>query len=219
LAQNNAFENPYFVALRDGTFAREDFVETQIQFFHAVSFFNRPLAALAAGIPDAQRRMGVVRNIWEEHGEGEHSLFHEVTFLQLLERLDGITRADVHRRFLWPEVKTFNTTLMGAAATDTYRVGAACLGIVERMFADISAWIGQGMVDRGWLAEDQVVHYRKHQELDVRHAEDLLAVVRPEFDGGFERRYEIAVGLRMGALCFNQLFEGLHRARERRIFI
>ena len=40
--------NPYFSALRDGSFARDDFLETQIQFYFAVVFFSRPMAALGS---------------------------------------------------------------------------------------------------------------------------------------------------------------------------
>ena len=40
--------NPYFASLADGSFSREDFIETQIQFLFAVVFFSRPMAVLAA---------------------------------------------------------------------------------------------------------------------------------------------------------------------------
>ncbi len=46
-------KNPYFVNLRNGEFSKDDFIETQIQFYSAVIFFSRPLAALAAKIPTA----------------------------------------------------------------------------------------------------------------------------------------------------------------------
>ena len=43
-------ENPYLRALADGSFEREDFIETQIQFLHAVVYFSRPMAVLATGV-------------------------------------------------------------------------------------------------------------------------------------------------------------------------
>ena len=58
-------QNPYFTALRDGSFDKEDFIESQIQFFFAVVFFSRPMAILAAKIPTTDLRMEVVRNVWE----------------------------------------------------------------------------------------------------------------------------------------------------------
>ena len=65
LKETNPQMNPYFVSLRNGTFDKDDFVETQIQFYFAVVFFNRPMAAIAAKIPEAELRLEVIRNVWE----------------------------------------------------------------------------------------------------------------------------------------------------------
>ena len=81
-------ENPYFTALHDGSFEREDFIETQIQFYMAVIFFSRPMAAVAARIPSAERRVEVVRNIWEEHGEGHARGGHAI--LVVSRRVEGV---------------------------------------------------------------------------------------------------------------------------------
>ena len=41
LAEAKAAENPYIVSLRDGSLSKEDFIESQIQFYFAVIFFSR----------------------------------------------------------------------------------------------------------------------------------------------------------------------------------
>ena len=87
LKETNVWMNPYFKSLREGTFDFDDFVETQIQFYFAVVFFNRPMAALAAKIPTSELRLEVIRNVWEEHGEGSPALMHEQTFTAFLDRL------------------------------------------------------------------------------------------------------------------------------------
>ena len=215
LAEAHVERNPYLVALRDGELSKADFAETQIQFYSAVTFFSRPMAAVAAKIPDAKQRVEVLRNVWEEHGEGAVRDQHGTTFLTFLERLDGITEQDVAARVMWPEVRHFNTMLTGACVMDEYLVGVAVLGMIERMFADISAWIGNAVVERGWIPRDRLVHYTLHAELDVRHAADFFDVLRPAWCGGAER-YTIEQGLRLGAYAFMTLYEGLHRARNRR---
>lgn len=149
LSDENYSENPYFVNLSNGQFEKSDFVETQIQFYFAVVFFSRPMAALAAKIPTPEQRIEVIRNVWEEHGEGRLSDGHGSTFLEFLSRLANVTPEQVERRDLWPEIRIFNTTLSGACVLDNYLVGVSALGIIERMFSDISAWIGQGVVKRG----------------------------------------------------------------------
>lgn len=212
--------NPYFAALRDGSFRREDFIETQIQFHAAVVFFSRPMAALAAKIPDPKLRVEILRNVWEEHGEGNSSLMHGTTFVSFLSRLQGCTtseaEASIARRPLWPEVRSFNTVLVGSCVLDEYLVGTGVMGIVERMFSEISTWIGQGCVDRGFMTSGNMIHYDLHEKIDVRHAADFFHVLAAAWNQGPQQRYEVEQGLRMGAMAFNQLYAGLHQARERR---
>lgn len=213
-------DNPYFRALRDGSLGREDFLETQLQFHAAVVFFNRPMSTLAAKIDDAALRVEIVRNVWEEHGEGEPARMHGATFEAFLGRLAGWSPAEVKtalaRRPLWPEVHAFNTVLVGACAADDPLVGLGTLGMIERMFTEISGWIGRGVVARGWLRAEELVHYDLHEVLDVRHAADFFVVCGASWDRGPRERELVERGMRMGAHVFDQLYEGLHRARARR---
>lgn len=219
LSAHRPDDNPYFVALDDGTFSKDDFLETQIQFYFAVIFFSRPMAAVAAKIPDAALRLEVVRNVWEEHGEGNASIAHGATFSELLSRLGGIGEADIARRALWPEVRAFNTALVGAAVLDEHIVSVGMMGMIERMFADLSARLGRGIVRRGWLEEERMIHYALHEELDVKHAEDFFAILRPTWSARPADRYYVEQGIRLGAYVFDRLYRDLHRARARRAFV
>lgn len=213
-------DNPFFAQLQGGGFSREDFLETQYQFHAAVVFFSRPMAALAAKIPDAALRMPIVRNVWEEHGEGDAARMHGATFVRFLSRLSGLSQADVEgelaRRPLWPEVRAFNTLLVGACVLDDYLVGAGVLGMVERMFGEISSWIGRSVVARGFMTAEHLVHYDVHETLDQRHAADFFAVLHSQWHAGARERYQIEQGLRMGAIAFDQLYARLYRCRDRR---
>lgn len=210
-------DNPYLSSLRDGALTKEDFVETQIQFYYAVVFFSRPMAVLAAKIPSAATRTEILRNVWEEHGEGDARSRHGATFLELLDRLAGIGRDDVESRTLWPELRAFNTTLIGCCALDDWEIGAGCLGIIERMFVDISAWIGQSIAERGWLPKERIVHYSVHEVLDIKHSEDFFATLAPTWEHSKEKRYLINQGLRLGAYAFDRLYRDLFASRLRRV--
>lgn len=216
LKDTNYFENPYFVNLREKTFERADFCETQIQFFYAVIFFSRPMAALAAKIPTPELRLEVLRNVWEEHGEGSLSHGHGTTFLEFLKRLGNVTPDDVYRRGLWADVRIFNTTLSGVSVLDDFIVAVGALGMIERMFSDISAWIGQGVIANGWLAEGEMIHYKLHQELDIKHSEDFFKILDGPFQKSAGNRYLIEQGLRLGATLFNNLYAGLWNSRKTR---
>lgn len=208
--------NPYFTNLMAGTFDKKDFVETQIQFYYAVIFFSRPMAALAAKIPSPELRLEVIRNVWEEHGEGNLRMAHGSTFVELLNRLDGLTHQDVLHRALWPEVRIFNTTLVGVSVHDDFVIGVSAMGMIERMFSDISAWIGQGIVKNDWLTDDKMIHYKLHQELDIKHSDDFFKIVEKAYGTSDEYKYQIEQGLRLGACLFNDMYAGLWRSRQRR---
>lgn len=216
LRDTDYFKNPYFKNLREKTFEKEDFIETQIQFFYAVIFFSRPMAALAAKIPTPELRLEVLRNAWEEHGEGSLTQAHGKTFIEFLRRLSDVSEKDVYLRGLWADVRIFNTTLSGVSVLDDFIIAVGVLGIIERMFSDISAWIGKGVIENGWLAEDEMIHYKLHQELDIKHSEDFFKILEMPFQKSAENRYLIEQGLRLGATVFNNLYSGLWQKRKTR---
>jgi pyrroloquinoline-quinone synthase len=216
LPESNYANNPYFSHLRDLSFDKNDFIETQIQFYFAVTFFPRPMAAAASKAPTHKARLEIMRNVWEEHGEGAESDFHGSSFLKFLERLGGVTEKDVLHRKLWPEVRAFNTTLTGACVMDEYIVGVSVLGIIELMFSNISSWIGQSVVKNGWVNQDNLIHYNVHEKLDVKHAQDFFDVLTPAWNESKENQYLIEQGLRLGAYSFNQLYRGLYDSRGNR---
>ena len=207
--------NPYFEALREGSFEREDFVETQIQFLFAVVFFSRPMMALAGRMPRPEMRLELLHNAHEEHGEGNLSLSHERTFLMLLERL-GVVPEAIERRALWPQVRAFNTALAGVCVLDDVLTAMATLGIIEDLFAGISAELGRAIVARGWLSGAELVHYATHELLDVEHAEGFYRQLDGPWAAHPRHAYQIEQGLELGAMIFLRMYEDLHRHRGRR---
>jgi hypothetical protein len=105
--------------------------------------------------------------------------------------------------------------LLGTCALDDVFTGLAALGMVEDLFAGISAELGQGIVARGWLHRSEVVHYTTHENLDVAHAEGFYASLYEPWEQHPRWRYQIQQGLELGAYTFLQLYEGLFRARDR----
>lgn len=211
------FDNPYLRALSDGSFARGDFVETQVQFLHAVVYFSRPMAVLAARLPRAEQRLSLLENVKDEHGAGDLTGSHERTFLTLLSRL-GVGTADIERRAQWPEVRAFNSTLLGVCAHDDLPTALAMLGVIEDLFSGISARIGRAIVERGWLREEELTHYPAHEVLDIGHAEGFYGLVEPLALQEPRAAYQVRQGLELGAYIFLRLYEDLFRARQRRVF-
>ena len=209
--------HPYFRALEDGSFSREDFIETQAQFFFAVTFFNQPMTMLASRLPVASWRLRLLENIADEHGNGDSSQAHKQTFLTLLERL-GVSRKEVERRALWPEIRAFNTCLAGVCQQDDLYTALATLGMIEDLFAGISARHSRLIVERGFLPPEEMIHYDLHAELDEDHAEDFYGILDGPYRENPRHAYQIEQGLELGAYIFSRLYRDLYEARGRRVF-
>ena len=202
--------NPYLQDLVDGTMSLDVFRRTQEQFFFAVTFFPRPMATLVGRLPDPRQRLDILRNVVEEHGDFEEAAFHHTTFQEFLRRI-GSEVDTLGELDLLPAVRAFNSILTTACVLDELEVGVACMGIIERAFAGVSATIGQAVVARGWLARERLIHYSLHAEIDVRHADEFFAVVEPAWEDE-ARRYLIDQGLGLGAYALDRLYRDLHRA-------
>ena len=200
--------NPYLDALQDGSMTLECFRRTQEQFFFAVTFFPRPMAALVGRIPDPRSRLDILHNLVEEHGEFQEQFFHHTTFQQFLRTL-GSQPEKLAGMMLWPALRAFNSVLTASCVLDELEVGVACMGIIEYAFAGISAIIGKAVVERGWVSADRLVHYKLHAEIDERHAEEFFAVIERGWDDA-RRRYYIEQGLALGAYIFDRLYRDLY---------
>jgi pyrroloquinoline-quinone synthase len=210
LKRINILHNPYLEALTDGAMTLECFRRTQEQFFFAVTFFPRPMAALVGRIPDPRQRLDILHNLVEEHGEFEEKCFHHTTFQQFLRTL-GSQPEKLSGLAVSPALRAFNSVLTASCVLDELEVGVACMGIIEYAFAGISAAIGKAVVQRGWVAADRLVHYKLHAEIDERHAEEFFAVIEPLWDDE-RRRYYIEQGLELGAYIFDRLYRDMYAA-------
>src|SRR4051812_48486649 len=199
---------PYFRSLQDGSMSLESFRRSQEQFFFAVTFFPRPMAALVGRIPTPKARIDILHNLVEEHGEFNEDLFHHTTFQRFLRSI-GSEPEKIEAGALCPAVRAFNSVLTSACVLDELEVGVACMGIIEHAFAGISATIGQAVVQRGWVPQQELVHYALHAQIDERHAEEFFAVIEPHWDNP-DRRYFIEQGLELGAYAFDRLYRDLY---------
>jgi pyrroloquinoline-quinone synthase len=186
----------------------EGFRRSQEQFFFAVTFFPRPMAALVGRIPNPKARMDILHNLVEEHGEFNEEAFHHTTFQRFLRSI-GSKVEKIELAAVSPALRAFNSVLTNACVLDELEVGVGCMGIIEYAFAGISATIGRSVVRQGWVRQEDLVHYALHAEIDERHAEEFFAVIEPQWDD-VNRCYFIEQGLELGAYIFNRLYSDLY---------
>ena len=206
--------NVYFSSLRDGSMSLEEFRLSQEQFFFCVAFFSRPMMALVGRIPDPSRRLEILRNVVEEHGEFEETAFHQSTFASFLSSIGSDVRALEDENFQWPEVRAFNSSLIGACLLDELEVGIACMGVIEFCFVNISSAIATGVVERQWIDQAELRHYKLHETVDIRHAEDFFELIEESWSDA-SRRALTEQGLRLGVYLFNQLYLSLYESAKR----
>src|SRR5262245_5495330 len=106
LEKSGIWRNPYLQALQDGSMSLECFRRSQEQFFFAVTFFPRPMAALVGRIPSPKARLDILHNLVEEHGEFNEELFHHTTFQRFLRSI-GSDPKKVEELPLSPGVRAF----------------------------------------------------------------------------------------------------------------
>jgi pyrroloquinoline-quinone synthase len=153
-------------------------------------------------------KLDILHNLVEEHGEFQEQSFHHNTFRQFLRTL-GSDPDKVEKLPRSPAMRAFNSVLTAACVLDELEVGVGTMGIIEYAFAGISAVIGQAVVKRGFVASNDLVHYKLHAEIDERHAEEFFAVIEPGWADA-KRRYYIEQGLELGAYIFDRLYRDLY---------
>jgi pyrroloquinoline-quinone synthase len=210
LQRVNILGNPYFKDLCGGTMPLDVFRKTQQQFFFAVTFFPRPMAALVGRIPNPRQRLDILHNLVEEHGEFHEESFHHTTFQRFLLTL-GVQQNEIENAKVGPAVRAFNSVLTASCLMDELEVGVGAMGIIEFAFAGISAAIGKSVVANGWIPQKHLVHYKLHAEIDERHAEEFFAVIESAWDKP-DRAYFVEQGLELGAYIFDRLYRDIYSA-------
>lgn len=208
--------NYYFKNLVNGNMPKEEFIHSQLQFFHAVSFFSRNLAALIARLPTSAGRAILVHNLAEEHGlDEEHpaagfrpQFAHDLTFTHFLKTL-GVSQEVLLANTPKAPVRAFNLSLLAACSSESPAFALAALGMIEYAFADISSLIGSRVVDQGWVEAEELVHYSLHAEIDKRHAAELFDVAESAITA-VETNSSITHGLEFGRYIFDRLYQDLN---------
>ncbi|WP_406449590.1 iron-containing redox enzyme family protein [Streptomyces sp. NBC_00876] len=216
VAETGVLNNPYFRALTDGSMSLERFRESQEQLGFAVTYFARPMAVLVSRIEHPADRIGILGNVVEEHGEFRPREFHHETFRRFLASI-GSDTARLNDLKMIPAVHAYNSVLSAVCTWEDPQVGIGCMGAIEYAFASVSAITGNAAVNRGWVAQDDLMHYGLHSEIDEQHAEDFFVLLEPHHGDPAARR-RIDQGLGLGAYALNRLYSDLSepdRSRSR----
>ncbi|MGD9682494.1 MAG: iron-containing redox enzyme family protein [Candidatus Obscuribacterales bacterium] len=201
LEEERPTDGDFFTSLRDGSMTLEEFRLTQEQFYHAVNYYSQPIAALFSRLNDPALRMKLLLNLLDEHGNIDLERCHTMTFKAFLEGIQACTDAPEG-----PEAKAFNAALTGICTHEKEEFAMAALGMIELCFTEISQAIAEGVIERGWMKEEDLAHYSLHAHLDSEHATTLFELAM-SMDNASDRA--ITDGLAFGQFLLLRLYEDL----------
>lgn len=155
---------------------QEEFLHSQIGFFQAVQAFPRFLCLLASQVPTSELRMRIVENIWEEHGQGDGTLFHTNSYLTYLKSLglkDNTFLLENSKINPWVD-SWVQKCLTSYTNPHSYYAYAAYLSGIEYAYARICSDVVPYIESLELHCEQ--THYKKHSVLDWEHGYELLEV-------------------------------------------
>lgn len=174
---------------------QSEFLASQESFFYAVQAFPRMLCVLASKIENSSDRLLVMENLWEEHGNGNASLFHTQTYYTYLKAL-GLNK-DINNIKHNPWVDDWVATMLHSTSARSY---AASLAGIEFIYTRISALIVEKLKCFDLHCEQN--HYATHSVIDYGHANDLLQVALQQSGNTC-----IMTDFERGVALFMQMFE------------
>jgi len=187
---------PFFISLLNGTMDKERFKETQIGILDAVEFFSRPMFIISSKLDSYEDRYCIIRNILDEHGNGEIKKAHGNTFRQYLFSL-GATEKQIKNRKPNQAAVKYNNILMECSLNSPTMRSVAMMGIIEERYSKISATIVKEILKKKWISKENLYHYSLHEELDVEHAQGFYNIIKGSWED-INSKEEIKKGLSLG---------------------
>ena len=201
--------HPYFNKLINKYFTIEDFLHSQIPFFHAVIHWVDVLINVANKLKEQNKTDLydlIYENINDEKGLCECSnVSHKETFLGFLQGLadKNYTRWSIPD-IPFKSVTHFNNQLDKMVETKSLSYICACLGTIEYMYIDISKII-KDYVDYYKIEQS---HYTLHEILDTKHSSDLFKIAE-SCNLLDDLSTDILNGILFGRQIFFDLYNGL----------
>jgi hypothetical protein len=194
--QTISSDHPYFQKINSCSL--ESFFLTQRYFVICVSHWSTILICLLQKVPPQpsfiQERLVLIENLFDEHGKGDIQAAHVYTFSRFCARLSdkvsffeekkGQKNTVLSNKVSSFEEKKgqksqqacqdFNEQVLNFIQEKDWKEGFACLGAIEYLYAQISSKLHKCVQTRFQIPAQEIPHYCCHEELDVKHGEDLL---------------------------------------------
>ena len=167
---------PFFKDILDNNISLNEFKRVQYNFYPAITFFSKPMFMICSKMNDYNLRWKILENIIDEHGAGIEKENHGSTFKTYLVNL-GLNCDKINLEEINHHTLNFNTVLMQECTKGHWVKGVAMIAIMEDVYVDISKIIYDFLINNNHLDKNKIVHYKLHEEIDIKHSEDMYDIL------------------------------------------
>ena len=168
---NKINQNPYFKYLNDNL-QLNDFLISQLDFVRAVDNWSKFLGVMVYKVPGVKERTVYVKNLYDEHGNGNIANAHVNTFADFINCIPG--KCD-YGRINTDIVDKFINGVDEFIRQRNWIVATALLGIIEYVYIDVSKNIHKYVAN--FMDYRKIPHYSLHETLDHVHSLELFELL------------------------------------------
>lgn len=201
--QDSIEQHPFIKAIQSGSLTHEQTKRAALHIYHVVKIFPCFIAALLARISETPVRMVLLENVLEEHGNLDENKVHVKMYEQFLLGI-GVSQLEMEQSTPSIPIIAYNRAIMDLCTYHSPIEALSALGVVEEINARVSPIIGAFSTDRYSANKEMLVHFTKHETLDVTHANEIYDAVNEYY---YDRFKEEAVrGLYLGMYYHQRLY-------------
>ncbi len=171
--------HPFLQRLQDGRFNKKQLRYFAEQYSVYCRYFPRLLAAAAANIPDDETRAAIIKNLWEEHGEGNLNKSHRVLFYRFAAGL-GLSVEDLDKVTPLPTTRKCCETLIHLCHNGSFLESLGALGPGTEFFTNEEyRIIAEGLIKYDFFTEEDLEFWTVHISLDEIHYAEIVGALIP----------------------------------------
>ena len=206
--ENSITKCQFFKDLLENNISLKSFKNVQYNFYPAITYFTKPLFIICSKMNNYNLRWKILENIIDEHGGGVDKKNHGNTYKTFLINL-GLNCNNIDSEKINKHTLQFNEILLQECMENHWVKGVAMISIMEDIYIDISKIIYEFLVKNKYLDEKKIVHYKLHEEIDVKHSVDMYKILSSYWNKS-EFNQCIKEGLYKGNNILLNLFSSLY---------
>ncbi len=211
IREHPALTHPFLEKFRQGKLSLDRIRIFARQYYLYSRWFGRYLSAVVANIPDERPRAFLIKNLYQEYGEGNPANSHPAVFRCFMKALRLDSR-EVEEGEPLPETRLFIHEYLFTCREGHFLEALGAMGLgTESIVPYIYRPIYEGLKKEPTLNEEDIEFFPIHMTLDIEHSANIKEALLE-----YAERQENQKLIRQGAMnalsARTVLWNGLERA-------